>query len=70
MWSLKTQGMSNRVNLSSQMMKMPNELGHMKSIRDPDKGHFSDVMKSKALTGGCSRENGRSIKSTVQQRNG
>ena len=58
------------VTLSSQMVKAPNEWGHVKSIGNPDKGHFSGVVKSKALIGRWSRENGRSIKSKVQQRNG
>lgn len=57
-------------HLSSQMVKVPNELGHVKSIGGRDKGHFRGVVKSKALTGGCSRESGRNIKSKVQQRNG
>ena len=58
------------VNLSSKMMKLPNELGHVKSIGDLDKGNFSGVVKIKALTGGCSRENGRSINCKAEQRNG
>lgn len=58
------------VNLSSKMMKLPNELGHVKSIGDLDKGNFSGGVKIKALTGGCSRENGRSINCKAEQRNG
>lgn len=47
------------------MVKVPHELGHVKGIGGPDKGRFSDVVKSKALIEGCSKENERSMKTEV-----
>lgn len=52
------------------MIKLPNELGHVKSTGDLDKGNFSGVVKIKSLTGGCSRKNGRSINYKAEKRNG
>lgn len=49
------------VDLSKKTTRLSNELGGAKGIRDLDKSDFSGVVRIKALIGGRSRDNGRSI---------
>lgn len=68
MWSprnqVESQDRGNKqlcVDLSSQVMKLLNELSDVKGTGDLEKGNFSGEVKIKAFIGGCSRENGRII---------